>query len=180
MSEGRPVPLPDLPRFSSDLLRQRASLRRALSLLLLSFLVLALPLLAAGCGEGAEEVDPAERTISREAFVSAYVDLRMAALRNPDSGITPEARERILDAHGITPEDLLHFVEVHGSRDPEMIQDVWTEVQDRIRQAREDAVTEDGSDASPDDGDGEDAEDAGDAGAPQRAPGSTIPMLRAS
>lgn len=145
-------------------------LRRALGIPLLA-LVLAIP----ACGGAEEEATPPVEAIPRETFVSAYVDLRMAALRDT-AGISTEERESILGSHGITPADLVRFVEVYGE-DPEALQEVWSDVQDRIREAREaatleglegDAPSEPGpaEDPAPDgDGDIPDDDDAPDAGA---------------
>ncbi|MDX1566375.1 MAG: hypothetical protein R3223_01160 [Longimicrobiales bacterium] len=106
-------------------------------------LVLGSLLLVLGACGGEPTDDAPEPTISREAFVSTYVDLRMAALRSPETEITPEERSRILEEHGVTSEELLRFVEVLSRDDPRAMQEIWAEVQDRIQQAREEAVRED-------------------------------------
>lgn len=114
----------------------------------LLYLFLAVPLLVTGCGS--ESTEPAEDTISREVFITAYVDLRMAALRNPEEELAPTERERILESHGVTSDELLRFVEVHSRDDPRVMQEIWAEVQDRIRRAREEAVAGEAPDGTSD------------------------------
>lgn len=74
--------------------------------------------------------------------MSAYVELRMAALRDSTGGITPREQERVLQSHGISAEDLLRFVEAWGEEDPAALRDVWADVQAGIREAREQAALE--------------------------------------
>lgn len=116
--------------------------------------LLAVPILLIACDGGDDGPAPGEpgadsrdTTLSREAFVSVYVDLRMAALRDPETELPPPERERILADHGVTSEELLRFVEVQSRDDPRAMQEIWAEVQDRIRQAREEAGTGGPSDA---------------------------------
>ncbi|MGI9628820.1 MAG: hypothetical protein ACR2QM_18440 [Longimicrobiales bacterium] len=84
-----------------------------------------------GDGAGLEEV-----TISQETFVSTYVALRAASLREPNQLPTDEDRARILSDHGVTQEDLLFFAEVHGG-DVGYIQGVWNEIEERLEALRE-------------------------------------------
>lgn len=87
----------------------------------------------AACGRGKSARAPAGGVaISREAFISTYVDLRLAALKDSAGVVTSAQRDRILSKHGVTSDDLLHFVEVHGE-DVEFMQDVWNDVDTRIR-----------------------------------------------
>jgi hypothetical protein len=79
---------------------------------------------------------PDEDTISREAFVQAYVDLRAAALADPRVTISLEERDRILRDAGLTEEDLLRFAEVHGP-DVQLMKEVWEEVDTLIQARRE-------------------------------------------
>ncbi|MFP3948431.1 MAG: hypothetical protein ACLFWG_06855, partial [Longimicrobiales bacterium] len=103
---------------------------------------LLLPLVVGACGGEAEDAAAPEPTVSREAFISTYVDLRMAALRRPDTEITRGERERILEEHGVSSGELLRFVEVLSRDDPRAMQEVWAEIQDRVRRAREESVLE--------------------------------------
>lgn len=114
-------------------------------------------------GQGAEEVE----TISRETFVSAYVDLRVTALRGGRESVTEEERREVLERHGITEDDLLEFVEVHGG-DVDFMRQLWEEVDRRIREetGTGDSASPSGSSPVP--------------GPDQRTVGSTTPMLRAS
>jgi antitoxin (DNA-binding transcriptional repressor) of toxin-antitoxin stability system len=80
--------------------------------------------------------DSREDGISAEAFVAAYVDLRVRALRTPGGDVTDAGRDSILTSHGITEQDLLAFVERHG-RDVPMISEVWDSVDSKLRQRRE-------------------------------------------
>ncbi len=92
--------------------------------------------LLAGAGCGGEGTAPdAERALSRDAFVAAYLDLRLAALRTPEAEIRPEDRAEVLARHGVTEEDLLRFVEVHGG-EVELMKTVWDEVQARLDSIR--------------------------------------------
>jgi len=108
----------------------RPSLRFALGLGLAALLLLAA---ATACGgDGAEPATEAPATVSREVFVSTYVDLRLAALRDSVGTITTDQRERILAEHGVTPGELVRFVEAHGD-DLGYMRDVWNDVDQRIR-----------------------------------------------
>ncbi len=78
---------------------------------------------------------PAEPAIDTEAFVSTYVDLRVAALSGRSREVPPEVRDRILARHGVTEEDLLGFARVHGT-DIAFMKRVWDEVQQRLDTAR--------------------------------------------
>lgn len=99
--------------------------------------LLCLQVATASCGDpGSGPGGGEEETISRDTFVSTYVDLRIAALRDTTAAIGAEERERILREHGVTREDLLRFVEIHGQR-PAFMRQVWVEVDERIRRARQ-------------------------------------------
>ena len=73
--------------------------------------------------------------ISRDAFIEAYVALRVGALRIPGEEIRVEARDRILENLGLVDQDLLDFVEVNG-RDVQFMRGVWEEVDSIITEAR--------------------------------------------
>jgi hypothetical protein len=71
---------------------------------------------------------PAEETIGRDAFVEAYVDLRISALETDAQVMTDSLRAVVLARHGLTAEDLLGFAEAHA-RDLEFMRDVWNDVE---------------------------------------------------
>lgn len=133
----------------------RRGLHRALGVPLLT-----LALTISACGGSEEESSPPSEIIAPETFISAYVDLRMTALRDT-AGISTVERERILRIHGVTPADLLRFAEVYGE-DPGALQEVWSDIQDRIREAREEATLQREEDDAP--SDPEPAEDPNDDG----------------
>lgn len=114
-------------------MRSRAGSLRALT----AAAALALPTLgsAACAGDGADPGPGAEELISRETFVSTYVDLRVAALRNPDGEIEPGERARLLREHGVTEEQLLRFVEGHF-QDAGYMEAVWDDVESRLDSIR--------------------------------------------
>jgi hypothetical protein len=72
--------------------------------------------------------------IGKEAFISAFVDLREAARRNGGT-IDTRVRETVLANHEVTEEDLLGFAEAHG-RDVSYMNDVWQEVERRLDSIR--------------------------------------------
>ncbi|NNM34413.1 MAG: hypothetical protein HKO53_15150 [Gemmatimonadetes bacterium] len=96
---------------------------------------LAALLVAAACGgDGAAPV-AGEETISQEAFIEAYIALRVVGLRAPQQLISPEDRLRVLEEQGVTEEQLLEFVEVHGE-DLLRMQRIWNEVESRLEELR--------------------------------------------
>ncbi len=97
------------------------------------FMATVLLSVAACSGGGSNPRD--EMAISREAFVQAYLQLRVEGLRSPGLEISLEARNRILDDLGVTGDDLLNFAEVWGS-DGEVMQGIWQEVDSLMREAR--------------------------------------------
>lgn len=74
--------------------------------------------------------------IETEAFMQAMVALRLDAADRPGSVLQPAQAERILAERGLRPDDLRRFVEVHGQNVPFM-NNVWAEVERRIRETRE-------------------------------------------
>jgi hypothetical protein len=91
---------------------------------------LALVLLAACGGERPPEVP--EGTITREQFMTAWIDLRFAALEAGLPEPTPEARDSVLVAHDLTAADLFQFVEAYG-RDVPFMRNLWEEIEDSIQ-----------------------------------------------
>jgi hypothetical protein len=100
--------------------------------LLASTLILSFSALA--CSGGIPEGAPPD-LISREVFVDAYVELRLAALGSPGEELALEDRDRILEDRGLREEDLLNFVEFRG-RDVQFMRRVWEEVDSVISSKR--------------------------------------------
>ena len=98
------------------------------------FYVLTLFIACPGCTGGTPEGAPPE-PISRESFIEAYVELRMAALGSPGEQLALEERDRILEEMGLVEEDLLNFVESRG-RDVQFMRRVWEEVDSVISNKR--------------------------------------------
>ena len=91
------------------------------------------------CG-GEAPAPEAGDTISREAFMDTYVELRQRALRSPDGRISPSARDEVLEAKGVTEADLMEFVDAYGERVPFMVE-VWAEIDDSLRSLRTQETT---------------------------------------
>ena len=87
-----------------------------------------------GCSQDASPPQP-EGIIDREAFIQAYMELRAAGVVTPDQSLHPAEADRILAEQGLTDQDLLDFVEAWG-RDPVFMENLWTEVDDRMRESR--------------------------------------------
>jgi len=83
----------------------------------------------------ASACDPAgpqdTRAITREQFIPAFVDLRVAALRHPAGTLPVGARDSILDIHGLSPEQMLGFVQNHAA-ELEFMRDLWNEIEIRL------------------------------------------------
>ena len=92
---------------------------------------------AASCAS--DTAEPPGDVIDRATFVDAYVDLRLAAVLSPDFRISAEEREEILARHAVRGEDLVRFAEAHG-RDLEFMNEVWTEVEQRLQDSSADAT----------------------------------------
>jgi hypothetical protein len=73
--------------------------------------------------------------ISREAFIQAYVELRVEALGTPGEELPLERRDQILENLGLSEEDLLNFVEARG-RDIQFMRRVWEEVDSIMTERR--------------------------------------------
>lgn len=103
---------------------------------LLAVVLLVALLALQACGREDAGSEEGRETISAEAFVDAYVALRLAALRAPREELDLSEKARILEERNLTEEDLLRFVDVHGTDIPFM-HDVWQEVDSLLRAARE-------------------------------------------
>ena len=89
---------------------------------------------AVACG-GSDSNPRAGETISRDAFVAAYRQLRVEGIRSPDTEISLLDRDRILADLALTEEDLLTFVDVWGTNG-EVMKGIWEEVDSLMRQDR--------------------------------------------
>lgn len=87
--------------------------------------------LLAGCG--VDRPTRAGETITPEAFVEAYVELRRAA-REVDSAAWESRKREILEARGLTEEALEAFVEARGA-DVVFLRQLWDTVQARLERA---------------------------------------------
>jgi len=94
----------------------------------LGALVVAVSTALAGCGSPTPE-----GVIDREAFIDAYVELRIAALETDSSKVAATDRDAILADIGVTEDDMLAFVRAHAA-DLEFMRDVWNEVELRMDQ----------------------------------------------
>jgi hypothetical protein len=93
--------------------------------------LLATAVLACSGGSAAPEVD----TVSREAFIEAYVGLRTVGLRAPQQLLPEEDRERFLSDPGVSQDELFTFIEVHGT-EVDYMRDVWNEIEERLNEMR--------------------------------------------
>jgi hypothetical protein len=98
----------------------------------------ALLLAIASCSSDTAEPTAGD-VIDRATFVATYVDLRLAAVESPDFRVPAEARDEILARHGVEAEDLVRFAEAYG-RDLELMNEVWTEVEERFQNSSADAT----------------------------------------
>jgi hypothetical protein len=91
--------------------------------------LMAAGLLAAGLTacDGGVPGSERERTIPRETFIRAMVELRLLAAESPEEGVATTRRDGLLGELGVTSEQLIRFAEVHGRNVPYM-NDVWNEV----------------------------------------------------
>jgi hypothetical protein len=113
-------------RFRSIAVRWRPTAMRGLLAMGLAF--------SAACSE-----ETPVTSVDRETFVATYVELRRAAMENPNGRISPERKEQILTARGLTEEDLLAFAEAWG-RDVDTMAAIWTDVEQRLHATPTDTV----------------------------------------
>lgn len=92
------------------------------------------------CGNASERESG---ELTREGFIDTYVELRVAALRHEDDGISDSTRTAILQRHGVTEEQLLDYVEARGG-DLDFMRDLWNEIEVRL-----DSVPPEATDSSP-------------------------------
>jgi hypothetical protein len=80
--------------------------------------------------------EPENDAISRELFITAYVELRVAAQQAPDQELTLRTRDRVLARVEVSENELLEFVEVHG-RDVQFMRRLWEEVDSVLQYRRQ-------------------------------------------
>lgn len=73
--------------------------------------------------------------IPQDAFINAYVELRIAALQAPDQELTVQARDGVLHRLELQEADLLDFVEVHG-KDVQFMRRLWEEADSVLEDRR--------------------------------------------
>ena len=96
------------------------------------FRTLAIAVLIAACGGGAEET-----TITREQFIDVIVQLRQADVDTDDPTEFAARREAILTEEGVTDSMLLAYARVHGG-DISHMAEVWDSISRRL--IREDTI----------------------------------------
>jgi hypothetical protein len=114
--------LPVIPIFLLDQITMR----------IVTSLALCLSTLGMGACSGSSSPPGAGDTISQEAFVQAYYELRREALRSPSMEIGLEGRDSILDALQLAEADLIAFAEVWGGEGEVMLR-IWEEVDSLLR-----------------------------------------------
>ncbi len=115
------------------------------------------------CSGGATDA-PVE-TAGREAFIGAYLDLRIVALSLGSTVFGDQVRDSVLTLHGVTEQDLRDFIDTYGE-DVEFMRDLWIEVEARLTERLEEDARAEADDETADenrDGDGSGDGD-GDAG----------------
>ncbi len=91
-------------------------------------LLLGTLLALAACGRESAPADP----ISREEYIDLYVEILRVADESPDSVTASERALAILTQRGVSQEDLLAFARNH-SDDPEYLVELWSEIEERLR-----------------------------------------------
>jgi len=91
-------------------------------------LVLGTLLTSASCRRESAPADP----ISREDYIDLYVEILRVADESPDSVTASERALAILTRRGVSEEDLLAFARNHRD-DPEYLVELWSEIEERLR-----------------------------------------------
>jgi hypothetical protein len=91
-------------------------------------LVLGTLLASTGCRQESALPDP----ISREEYIDLYVEILRVADESPDSVTASERALAILIQRGVSEEDLLVFARNHMD-DPEYLVELWSEIEERLR-----------------------------------------------
>lgn len=82
----------------------------------------------AACQGDSSPADP----ISREEYIDIYVEILRIADESPDSVVGSERALAILAKHGVSEEELLSFARNHID-DPQYLVEVWSEIEERLR-----------------------------------------------
>ncbi len=77
------------------------------------------------------ESKPAD-TLSREDYIDLYVEILRVADESPDSLTASERALAILTQRGVSEDDLLAFARNHMN-DPEYLVELWSEIEERLR-----------------------------------------------
>lgn len=93
----------------------------------LPILMLVVSCTSGGPGGASEDV------IARQTFMDVYVQLRIAALKDPTEDLPLEERDRILQEAGVTEDDLIRFIEVRGA-EVQFMRQLWEEVDSLIKE----------------------------------------------
>ena len=91
-------------------------------------LVLGTLLASAACRNESKPAD----TISREDYIDLYVEILRVADESPDSVTASERALAILTQRGVSEDDLLAFARNHMN-DPEYLVELWSEIEERLR-----------------------------------------------
>lgn len=82
----------------------------------------------AACQRESAPADP----ISRDVYIDIYVEILRVADEAPDSVVASERALAILAQRGVSEEDLLAFAHNHLN-DPQYLVEVWSEIEERLR-----------------------------------------------
>ena len=114
------------------------------------------------CSDGTTDV-PAD-TAGREAFIEAYLGLRITALTLRSTVFEGRIRDSVMTVHAVTEQDLRDFIDTHGE-DVEFMRDLWIEVEARLTERIEENQRAEADDEADDGTAGvEPNQDDGDAG----------------
>jgi len=106
--------------------RQSRSHHRVLDIRFALFLTLLLGLIA--CDSTTDEA-----ALTRDDYVTVYVEILRAAGNAPDSVAASDSARRILAKYGLTDEDLMEFAQRHAD-DPGVLADAWRQIEEQLRQ----------------------------------------------
>ena len=93
-----------------------------------TLLVLSTLLASGACRQESAPADP----ITREDYIDLYVEILRVADESPDSVTASERALGILTQRGVSEDDLLAFARNHMD-DPEYLVEVWSEIEERLR-----------------------------------------------
>lgn len=101
----------------------------------LRFLILLLSASSLLACSSADSEKGREDAISSDSFITAYVELRIAALQAPGQELTLQARDQVLQELELEENDLLDFVEEYG-KDVQLMRRIWEEVDSILEDRR--------------------------------------------